>query len=298
LFPRNLSLANVRALILSVIVAFWRLPQSRGSDRFSNRRSIGLAYRIAVSQQGDRRNEVHEDGSSTGGHHNVPEKALRRRKYKTVTKSMQSRLLILDAAARVFGRKGYSETSLREIAEGAGMQAGSIYYHFASKDEIFDEVLSTSMRNIHEKVERAVQALGNAASHRQRIECAMTAHLEMLLEDSDYYGVACRLITQAPEPLASRHRDFRLQYGRLWDGFLRDAQEAGEIRKDIKIVPLRMLIIGALNWTLEWFDIESHPIEEFVRQVSMTVFDGAAVATTEAEPQRARAGAARRNGMS
>jgi hypothetical protein len=203
----------VRALILSVIVAFWRLPQSRGSDRFSNRRSIGLAYRIAVSQQGDRRNEVHEDGSSTGGHHNVPEKALRRRKYKTVTKSMQSRLLILDAAARVFGRKGYSETSLREIAEGAGMQAGSIYYHFASKDEIFDEVLSTSMRNIHEKVERAVQALGNAASHRQRIECAMTAHLEMLLEDSDYYGVACRLITQAPEPLASRHRDFRLQYG-------------------------------------------------------------------------------------
>ena len=228
----------------------------------------------------------------------MPEKALRRRKYKTVTKSMQSRLLILDAAARVFGRKGYSETSLREIAEGAGMQAGSIYYHFASKDEIFDEVLSTSMRNIHEKVERAVQALGNAASHRQRIECAMTAHLEMLLEDSDYYGVACRLITQAPEPLASRHRDFRLQYGRLWDGFLRDAQEAGEIRKDIKIVPLRMLIIGALNWTLEWFDIESHPIEEFVRQVSMTVFDGAAVATTEAEPQRARAGAARRNGMS
>jgi AcrR family transcriptional regulator len=226
----------------------------------------------------------------------VSEKALSRRKYKTASKSTQSRLLILDAAARVFGRKGYSETSLREIAEGAGMQAGSIYYHFGSKDEIFDEVLSTSMQNIHEKVERAVDALGDSASHRQRIERAMSAHLEMLLEDSDYYGVACRLITQAPEPLASRHRDFRLQYGRLWDRFLSEAQKAGEIRKEVKIVPLRMLILGALNWTLEWFDVENHPIDEFVRQVSATVFDGAAAETTKVQP--ARINAARRGELS
>jgi AcrR family transcriptional regulator len=229
-----------------------------------------------------------DDGQQRDGLRNVSEKAFNRRKYKTVSKSAQSRMLILDAAARIFGRKGYSETSLREIAEAAGMQAGSLYYHFASKEEIFDEVLSTGMRNIHEKVACAVFALEGSASHRQRIECAITAHLELLLTDSDYYRVACRLLAQAPEPLASRHREFRIQYGRLWDCFLREAQKAGEIRKEIKIIPLRMLIVGALNWTLEWFDIDNHPIEQFVRQVSMTVFDGAATVTARTEARTRR----------
>src|SRR5690242_7761777 len=95
---------------------------------------------------------------------------------------------ILDAAAQMFGRRGYTDTTLRQIAEAAGMQAGSIYYHFASKDEIFDEVLSTGMRNIHATVQTAVSSLGSKAAHRTRIECAMTAHLELLLMKRDYFA--------------------------------------------------------------------------------------------------------------
>lgn len=218
----------------------------------------------------------------------MSEKAFNRRKYKTVSKSAQSRMLILDAAARIFGRKGYSATSLREIAEAAGMQAGSLYYHFSSKDEIFDEVLSTGMRDIHDKVERAVLALGENVSHRQRIECAMKAHLELLLMKSEYYAPASRVHVHAPEPLVSRHREFRHQYGRLWDSFLRDAQRAGELRKEIKIVPLRMLILGALNWTLEWFDTDNYPIDQFVRQVSMVVFDGVSSDALAVSPELGR----------
>jgi AcrR family transcriptional regulator len=208
------------------------------------------------------------------GSFNVSGQAFSRRKYKTISKSAQSRLLILDAAARIFGRKGYSASSLREIAEAVGMQAGSLYYHFSSKDEIFDEVLSSGMRNIHERVEQAVSALGDGVTHRQRIECAMTAHLELLLMKREYYAPASRILVHAPEPLASHHRELRHDYGKLWDGFLLDAQKAGEIRKEVKIVPLRMLILGALNWTLEWYDVDRYPIEGFVRQISTTVFEG------------------------
>jgi len=160
------------------------------------------------------------------------------------------------------------------------MQAGSLYYHFSSKDEIFDEVLSTGMRNIHEKVAHAVQLLGENATHRERIECAMKAHLELLLMKREYYAPASRVLVHAPEPLVSRHREFRHEYGKLWDRLLQDAQKAGEIRKEIKIVPLRMLILGALNWTLEWFDVEHYPIDKFVQQISTTVFDGAKAAAT------------------
>ena len=205
----------------------------------------------------------------------LPEQISTRRKYKSASKSTLSRMQILDAAAQIFGRRGYSDTTLRQIAEAAGMQAGSIYYHFASKDEIFDEVLSTGMRTIHKTVEEALASLGNTASHRQRIACAMTAHLELLLMKRDYFAPTRRLHAQVPEPLMARHRQLRLEYGKLWDSILRAAQDAGEIRSDMKIVQLRMLILGALNWTLEWFDADQHPIDHYVEQMSRVIFEGA-----------------------
>jgi AcrR family transcriptional regulator len=202
-----------------------------------------------------------------------------RRKYRTASKSALSRMQILDAAAQIFGRRGYSDTTLRQIAEAAGMQAGSIYYHFASKDEIFDEVLSTGMRTIHKTVAGAVASLGDEASHRSRIERAMTAHLELLLMHRNYFAPMRILHAQMPETLMARHMRLRQEYGKLWDAMLRAAQEDGEIHTDAKIVHLRMVILGALNWTLEWFDADQYAIDHFVDQMSQFIFDGVGLKT-------------------
>jgi len=57
-----------------------------------------------------------------------------------------------------------------------------------------------------------------------------------------------------PHHLKKRHRKVRHLYGQLWDRILREAQEDDAIRSDIRIVPLRQVMLGALNWTVEWFD--------------------------------------------
>lgn len=154
------------------------------------------------------------------------------------------------------------------------MQAGSIYYHFASKDEIVDEVLATGMRDIYKHVETTINSLGPETTYRRKIEQGMIAHLELLLTRGDYYSSNVRLYGQIPEALVPRHEHLRQRYGKLWDQFLQQAQDAGEIRRDLKIVPLRMFILGALNWTMEWFDPERYSITDFATQVSEMVFDG------------------------
>ena len=57
------------------------------------------------------------------------------------TKSDQTHQNILDAAYELFLSQGYSATSMRQIASRAGLALGGIYNHFASKDEIFQEVI-------------------------------------------------------------------------------------------------------------------------------------------------------------
>ena len=72
------------------------------------------------------------------------------------------RELIREAAKRVFLARGLSAASVREIALQAGYTTGAIYFHYASKEDIYADVLSGSLSALHEAVSAAAQAEANA----------------------------------------------------------------------------------------------------------------------------------------
>ncbi len=59
----------------------------------------------------------------------------------SLTKGETTRLAIEDAAIQLFMEQGYHATSMRQIAERAGLALGGIYNHFASKDELFESII-------------------------------------------------------------------------------------------------------------------------------------------------------------
>src|SRR3954451_4366808 len=80
------------------------------------------------------------------------------------TKSERTRQRILDAAAEVLDERGYAEARLTDIAAGAGMQAGSLYYHFSSRDELVGEILRLGIENSWDLVAAAVAGLPRTIS--------------------------------------------------------------------------------------------------------------------------------------
>ena len=60
---------------------------------------------------------------------------------RTKEDALVTRDLLLDAAERVFQRRGVSRTSLQEIAQEAGLTRGAIYWHFENKADVFDAML-------------------------------------------------------------------------------------------------------------------------------------------------------------
>lgn len=189
-------------------------------------------------------------------------------------KSERSRDLILRSAAQLFRNQGFSATTLRQIAARAKIKAGSIYYHFASKEEILDEVLDRGLRHVFETVRHAVDGAGKV-SYRHRIGVAIEAHLVALLETSDFTSANIRIYGQLPEHLKKPHRPLRRAYAAYWDRLFRNARRAGEIRADIEIVPLRMFVLGSLNWTIDWFRLDStRAVRELARRTEVLIFEG------------------------
>lgn len=61
----------------------------------------------------------------------------------TISKGERTRLALIDAAYTLFIKQGYHGTSMRQIAQEAGLALGGIYNHFANKEEIFKAVVFT-----------------------------------------------------------------------------------------------------------------------------------------------------------
>jgi AcrR family transcriptional regulator len=175
------------------------------------------------------------------------------RKSSPTPKSEQTRKRILDAAARLFRQKGYSEVTLDRIAAAAGTKAGSLYYYFRSREHLVQEVLALSMERTEVRVRARLAALPPQATFRDRIATAVREHLEQILLLDDYTVAFTRIIDQVPARVRRHAADSTRAYGRLWNELMRGAQKAGELRSDLDTSVSRMLLLGGMTWTLEWY---------------------------------------------
>lgn len=153
---------------------------------------------------------------------------------------------VLDAAARLFAGRGYSATSMRDIAHAAGMLPGSLYYHFAAKEDLLEAVYEAGVREIIDAVRIAI---AREADPWGRLEAACVAHLESVLRQSDYAQVLIRVLPEDVPPAAKRLAALRAEYEVLFRGLISALPLAAEADRKA----LRLMLLGALNWSRFWF---------------------------------------------
>ena len=138
------------------------------------------------------------------------------------------------------------------------------------------EVLDQGIARCFDAVTAAVDALGPEAGLRARLRAAVAAHLDMLLRHGDYTAANIRSFGQVPEPIRRRHWPLREAYGDYWRGLLESGQRSGELKKDADLSLLRMLLLGSLNWAIEWYDPRRKTADEIAVTVVEMFLDGVA----------------------
>lgn len=189
-----------------------------------------------------------------------------------------SRQHVLDCAARLFSRNGYAAVSLRGIAAESGMKAGSLYYHFASKDVIITEVLNIGVRRVHAAVEQALAALSAEAPIEESLRAAIGTHLRALHEAGDYTSANIRIFGQVPPSVRATHQGVRRDYEALWASLLAHGIAAGELRADLNVPRLRAFLLGAMNSSLDWLEPKRDAVARTASDLVTLVLNGAASA--------------------
>jgi len=182
-----------------------------------------------------------------------------------MTRQDNRRVQLLDAAARLFCDRGFHATSMRDIAKAVDMLSGSIYYHFNSKQEMLLSVYAEGARRIGELVDAAVE---RETDPWKPLEAASAAHLNALsVTHRDYAQVMIRTLPQEADGIGIQLRDIRRDY----EGKFRRLIHALPIPSDVDRHYLRLMLIGALNWSHVWYKPGGDPPEVVARAFIQTL---------------------------
>jgi AcrR family transcriptional regulator len=189
----------------------------------------------------------------------------------------RTRRRLLEAAEAVFAELGYHDASIVKITEAAGVGQGTFYLYFASKKEVFDElVVDLNHRVRHAMTEAASQ--GTTRAEMERLGFA--GYFRFVAEHPALYRIIRQAEFVSPAVL-------QLHYERLTSGYvagLRQAMEDGQIAEgDPELLAWALMGIGELvgmRWIL-WAEREELPPEvalelaTIIRRAIGAVEDGA-----------------------
>jgi AcrR family transcriptional regulator len=140
---------------------------------------------------------------------------------------------LLGIAAVLFAERGFRNTTVRDIADAAGILSGSLYHHFDSKEAMVDELLDTFQQQLFDTFEGIV---ASDRGPRAKLEAVVRVSFEAI--DQHHSEVA---IFQNDAAYLSSFERFgylaerNVRFERLWRGVLREGVESGELRQDLDI---------------------------------------------------------------
>jgi TetR/AcrR family transcriptional regulator, cholesterol catabolism regulator len=181
----------------------------------------------------------------------------------------ETRASIRQAALEVFRENGYQSTTVRAIADRAGITLSTLYTHIESKEKLFRELVQPVIdRPLAAMHEVSASPLPPIEKLRAAIVAAAAPYdeffPELFMYFNDFYPALDRL---DPEP--------RLEYESLWVQIITDGIEAGVFRDQVKPELIMLQLLGMIAWMHKWYVAgEGLTATEIGEQFASVVLDG------------------------
>ncbi|MGG3844222.1 TetR/AcrR family transcriptional regulator [Aeribacillus composti] len=183
-------------------------------------------------------------------------------------KGMETREKLLRAAEKVFGKKGYYETSIVNITQEAGVGQGTFYNYFQSKKEVFDALIQMYSRELRFKIKEEMK---DAENHEDAQRKGFQAFFRWVKDYPELYSIVQQAVVVDKDL-------YRWYYDKLASGFIKSLSlgvEDGEF-KDINLETVAYCLMSIGQFLgMRWVFWEGQDVPEEVFDAAMTlIFNG------------------------
>ncbi|MCF8063365.1 MAG: TetR family transcriptional regulator [Deltaproteobacteria bacterium] len=191
-------------------------------------------------------------------------------------KNKEKYFRIIQAATRVFARRGFYQAKVSEIAREAKVADGTIYLYFENKDDIlislFEEQMKVVLQNMREQV-------AGLESPVQKLERFALCHLRLIEQNKDMAEIIQVELRQSSKFMKSYKNEQFAEYLDLIADIVRAGQQEGLFKKAILPDLVKRALFGALDELSRYWVLSSHrkyDIETAAKQISDTFLYGLA----------------------
>jgi TetR/AcrR family transcriptional regulator, cholesterol catabolism regulator len=213
-----------------------------------------------------------------------PDKVKMRSNKMSQKKKEVNHEKIIEAAVPIFMKKGYLGTSMREIATGLGVKAGSLYYHIRNKEELLEKIHDFLIDELLEKSQKIID--NGTINNTMKLKLFVKNLLKVMAQLRPYATVFFRDYRFLSPGYFQKVNKKRMKYRFLLEELIKNGIRQGEFRKvNPKIISLG--IFGMFIWVHTWFNPkDSLKPDEIADIFCNTLLDGLNVGEKRSKPQR------------
>jgi TetR/AcrR family fatty acid metabolism transcriptional regulator len=172
-------------------------------------------------------------------------------------KSILVRRAILDAAVKVVAEKGYYSARTAEIAEKAGVAAGTIYNYFKNKDDLLISIFNERLGEMIDTLSAAMNEMDNAD---EKIALIVTSVMRLCQTDRDLAEIIVVELRQSAKFLTGEAMIKLLEFLALIEKVIAEGQEKGIYRSEVDPALIAILLLGCMEVVLSmWIIADSVP---------------------------------------
>ncbi len=189
---------------------------------------------------------------------------------------------ILAAAAHVFAAQGFDRSSIRQVADQAGVSVPGLYHYVRSKDELLYLIQINAFESLLDRFRRDTRTITDPAA---RLHVLLRNHLERFLADLDELRVCAREIDRLKGEQRARIEALQREYFAV---AVRIFGELGEQHGPLAVDPrtAALAMFGSVNWVSTWYREGSGPSAESLAAGFLTLYlDGVLPRTGRASLQ-------------
>jgi len=178
-------------------------------------------------------------------------------------------LQILETAERLFAGKGFDGTSVRDIADEAGVNVAMISYYFRSKEKLMEALFEQRMGQIKMRVESLLK--DDTLTPIQKMEILIDEHIERVMHRQQFHRIVfCEQVLNKNPFIIKMVNDLKMRNMAVIDKLIQDGQKKGAFKKKVDVVLMLTTMYGtvshsmvSLDYYREFNHLEAMPEEEY-----------------------------------
>ena len=176
---------------------------------------------------------------------------------------------IIETAEELFAKKGYEATTVRDIAEDAGVNIAMISYYFGSKEKLLEALFNHRLGNLKMRVESLLK--NDSLSPSQKIDILIDDHIERVIQHDGFYKIMlCEQVINKNPVIIRLLLEIKKRNSGLINELIIDGQKKGAFKKNVDVILLMSTLVGTVIQVLincpfyrEYNDMKKIPAKEF-----------------------------------